>query len=43
MATANILLTSKSSFSYAAAMLNENIVYYLPFWHKPSEKWKIKI
>jgi hypothetical protein len=42
MVTADILVMSKSSFSYAAAMLNENIVYYLPFWHKRSLDWKIK-
>ena len=42
MAMAKILVMSKSSFSYAAAMLNENIVYYLPFWHRPSANWKVK-
>ena len=42
MVTSQILIMSKSSLSYTAAMLNDGIVYYLPFWHKPSSKWIIK-
>jgi hypothetical protein len=42
MVTANILIMSKSSLSYVAAMLNEGIVYYLPFWHKPASNWLIR-
>lgn len=42
MVFADILVTSKSSFSYTAALLSENTVYYTPFWHKPASKW-IKI
>ena len=38
---ADILVTSASSFSYSAAWISDNIIYYLPFWHKPSQKWKI--
>jgi hypothetical protein len=38
---ADILVTSKSSFSYIAAMLNNNIVYYTQFWHPPLKDWKI--
>ena len=38
---AKVLVTAKSSLSYAAALLNENTVYYIPFWHKPLRGWKI--
>ena len=38
---AKVLVMAKSSFSYSAALLNQNIVYYIPFWHKPLKKWKI--
>ena len=41
LVTAKILITAKSSFSYSAALLNQNIVYYIPFWHKPLKNWKI--
>ena len=38
---AKILIISKSSFSYSAALLNENLVYYVfPFWHKKLNHWK---
>lgn len=38
---AKILIISKSSFSYSAALLNENLVYYIfPFWHKKLNHWK---
>jgi hypothetical protein len=36
---AKILVTSKSSFSYTAALLNENTVYYMDFWHKALDNW----
>ena len=36
---ANILVMSASSFSYSAGFLNDCIIYYLPFWHKPYKKW----
>lgn len=39
MVTADILVMSKSSLSYSAAMLSDGIVYYLPFWHPPAKKW----
>jgi hypothetical protein len=42
MVTAQILVMSKSSLSYTAAMLSDGIVYYLPFWHKPASSWLIK-
>ncbi len=38
---ADVLVTSRSSFSYTAAILSEGIVYYLPFWHPPLSHWKI--
>ena len=38
---ARVLVTAKSSLSYAAALLNQNTVYYIPFWHKPLKCWKI--
>lgn len=41
LVTAKVLVMAKSSFSYSAALLNQNIVYYIPFWHKPLKKWKI--
>jgi hypothetical protein len=42
LVAADILVTSRSSFSYTAALLNENIIYHLPFWHKHSSTWKIE-
>jgi len=37
---AKVLVMAKSSFSYAAAILNENTIYYENFWHKPLNNWK---
>jgi hypothetical protein len=37
----DILVTSRSSFSYIAAILNDGEIYYLPFWHKPKKNWII--
>jgi hypothetical protein len=40
LATADILIMSRSSFSYIAAVLNRNgIVMYHPFWHRPPSSW----
>lgn len=39
LATADLLVTGKSSFSYIAAMLNRGRVVYEPFWHKPLHDW----
>jgi hypothetical protein len=36
---ADILLMAKSSFSYLAALLNEGIIFYEPFWHRPLCNW----
>lgn len=30
---------SRSSFSYAAAILSDGVIYYQPFWHPPGDKW----
>ena len=44
LVTSKILVMSKSSLSYAAAILNKNSVYYEEFWHKPLDGWlKINI
>ena len=37
--SAGTLVTSRSSFSYVAALLSEGRVYYFPFWHLPSPRW----
>ncbi len=39
MVLADVLVTGRSSFSYAAGLLSEGIVYYIPFWHKPLPHW----
>jgi hypothetical protein len=39
MVLADVLVTSPSSFSYAAGILSDGIVYYIPFWHKPLPHW----
>ncbi|MDF2369379.1 MAG: hypothetical protein P1V21_01170 [Rhizobiaceae bacterium] len=40
LASADCLITAKSSFSYIAALLSLGTVYYGPFWHKPLSKWR---
>jgi hypothetical protein len=40
LATADILVTSRSSFSYLGGILNRNaIVLYHPFWHPAPSSW----
>lgn len=39
MVAADVLVTSKSSLSYAAAILSDGEIYYNPFWHPPGENW----
>jgi hypothetical protein len=39
LVSAKVLVIAKSSFSYAAAILNKNIIYYADFWHKPFVHW----
>lgn len=36
---ADALVTSRSSFSYTAALLSEGSVYYMPFWHPSLPTW----
>jgi hypothetical protein len=40
MVFADVLVAGTSSFSYAAGLLSEGIVYYIPFWHTPLPQWK---
>ena len=39
LTAADILIMSKSSFSYSAALLSKSIKIYEPFWHKPISDW----
>jgi len=39
LVAADVLIMSKSSLSYSAAILSDGEIYYQPFWHKPGEKW----
>jgi hypothetical protein len=40
LATADVLVMSRSSFSYVAAILNRNgIIMYHPFWHSGMSSW----
>lgn len=36
---ANVLVICSSSFSYVAALLSKNEIWYQPFWHKPASNW----
>lgn len=36
---ADVLLISRSSFSYTAGILSEGTVYYIPFWHPALPNW----
>ena len=39
LVAADSLIMSRSSFSYVAALLNEGVIYYCPFWHIPAKHW----
>lgn len=39
MVYADVLVTTQSSFSYAAGIISEGTVYYIPFWHAPLPHW----
>lgn len=39
LVNADVLVTCKSSFSYAAGLYNNNAVYYFDFWHSPLSNW----
>lgn len=41
LTVADILVTSKSSFSYVAGLLSKGAVYYAPFWHPKLPGWKL--
>ncbi len=41
MVGADILVTSRSSFSYIAALLSDGEIYYKKFWCVPCSKWYI--
>jgi hypothetical protein len=41
LVAADILVTSRSSLSYSAAILSDGLILYQPFWHPPDEKWII--
>lgn len=38
---ADVLLTCRSSFSYMAALLSNNEIHYLSFWHPPLNTWNV--
>ena len=40
MVIADVLVTSKSSMSYTAALLSDGEIYYKPFWHTCGLSWK---
>ena len=37
---ADLLVTSRSTFSYTAALLSDGIVYYMSFWYPPFRSWQ---
>jgi hypothetical protein len=37
--TSDVLVQSKSSFSYVAGLLSKGIIYHIPFWHPPLSSW----
>ena len=41
LASADVLIMGKSSFSYVAALLSKGPVFYEPFWHGPLPSWFI--
>ena len=41
MINCKVLVTSKSSFSYSAALLNNNDIWYIDFMHKPLSHWQV--
>ena len=41
LAAADILVTSASSFSYVAGLLNYGTIIYCPFWHPPHPDWLV--
>lgn len=41
MVSADILITSPSSFSYVAALISDGEIHYKKFWHEPRKEWII--
>lgn len=41
LVTSDLLIMSKSSLSYCAALMSKGIIIYQPFWHKPLSGWNI--
>jgi len=39
LVSSDVIIMSKSTYSYSAALLSKAIVIYEPFWHKPLEDW----
>jgi len=39
MVFADVLVSCASSLSYAAGLLSDGVVYYIPFWHAPLPDW----
>jgi hypothetical protein len=39
--TADVFIMSRSSFSYAPAVVTKATVVYTPFWHKPIRGWDV--
>lgn len=39
LVSSDVIITSKSTYSYTAALLSKAIVVYEPFWHKPLSEW----
>jgi len=41
LVSADILVTSGSSFSYIAALISDGMIYYKKFWHPPRKEWLV--
>ncbi len=41
MVISDELIMGRSSFSYVAALYNDGIVHYFPFWHRPLAHWNV--
>jgi len=39
LVSSDVIIMSKSTYSYSAALLSKAIIIYEPFWHKPLEGW----
>lgn len=41
LVTADVFVMARSSLSYAAALLNQNAIFYEPFWHPRLPRWRV--